>query len=329
MKKVTAILIVLVMGLFMVTAALAASSKVTITGSDVVAKGKTVTLKASQVVTWKSGNTKIATISSSGKVKGIRAGNVTITATTRDGKKKTWKMTVKKNAVKSVSITGITDEMMVGDTLQLQAAASPADAAQSFTWKSNNKKVATVDENGKVTALKAGKVKITATARDGSGKKATCALTVKKKSADVPAALDVTLESHEGNTYTFAMTVPGLKEKYPVNEPETPKDAGDFALGFSVACGNLIYEISTTHWKSTDVPMELSLEQMQTNIWEVNPEDGSARSIGDVQLEVRGTKVYLTVDFPETFKLAEAMIESAEYRYSDHNDFVVIKKKLQ
>jgi len=178
MKRLAAILTCL---MIMAITTIAFAASITITGSDVVAKGKTVTLKASQDVTWKSSNKKIATISSSGKVKGIKAGKVTITATTKDGKKQTWKMTVAKKPAKSVEITGAKDEMNVGDKLQLKAVASPSDAAQSFTWKSSNRKAATVDENGMVTAVKEGKAKITATAKDGSGKKATISLTIRKK----------------------------------------------------------------------------------------------------------------------------------------------------
>ena len=180
MKKGIAILVCMILLVCMIPLAQAASIR--ISGSDVVAKGKTVTLEAGLDVTWKSSDKKIATVSASGKVKGIKAGKVTITATAKNGKKQTWKMTVKKNAVKSVTISGAADEITVGDTMTLKAKGSPSDAAQSFTWKSSNRKIATVDENGKVTALKAGKVKMTATAMDGSGKKATVSLNVKKKS---------------------------------------------------------------------------------------------------------------------------------------------------
>ncbi len=56
----------------------------------------------------------------------------------------------------------------------------PEDAAdKTYTWSSANEAIATVDENGKVTAVAAGTVKITATAIDGSGVKAECDVTVK------------------------------------------------------------------------------------------------------------------------------------------------------
>lgn len=73
-------------------------------------------------------------------------------------------------------ITGTTYTLYMGsaDGMQLQAVNEPAGSYQNVTWKSSNDKQVTVDENGYVTALVAGKtVTITATANDGSGKKAT------------------------------------------------------------------------------------------------------------------------------------------------------------
>lgn len=61
----------------------------------------------------------------------------------------------------------------------------PEDAAdKTYTWSSANEEIATVDENGKVTAVAAGTVKITATAKDGSGVKAECDVTVKTAASD-------------------------------------------------------------------------------------------------------------------------------------------------
>ena len=69
-------------------------------------------------------------------------------------------------------------------TLQLKVTVLPDNASdKSVTWASDNTKVATVDKNGKVTALKAGTAVITCTAKDGSGVKATCKITVKDAKA--------------------------------------------------------------------------------------------------------------------------------------------------
>ena len=179
------LLLVLLTGIGMVpSAAFAKAQAVNIEGSKYVAKGKKVTLKANQAVTWKSSNKKVATVSSKGVVTGVKPGKVTITAVSKADKslKKKWEMTVKTKAVKSVTISAPTKELNLADkkTVTLKAKITPSGAAKSVTWKSSNKKVVKVDSKGKVTAVGEGTAKITATAADGSQKKAAVTITVKK-----------------------------------------------------------------------------------------------------------------------------------------------------
>jgi uncharacterized protein YjdB len=152
-----------------------------------IAKGKSVTLKATvspadatdKAVTWKSSNTKVATVSSNGKVTAKKVGTATITCTTKDGKKTyTCKITVK-TPVTKVKLSKNKATLKKGKSLKLKATVTPSKAYQKVTWKSSNTKVATVSSSGKVTAKKKGTATITCTAADGSGKKVTCKITVK------------------------------------------------------------------------------------------------------------------------------------------------------
>lgn len=137
-------------------------------------------------VTWSSSNTKIANVSTNGKVSvKKKAGTVTITAKTADGKTAKVKLKAGKKTVKAskVKITAESKTMSLKKkkTQTLKAVVSPVSAAnRKVTWKSSNKKIATVNSKGKVTAKKAGIVKITATAKDGSKKKATIKIKIKK-----------------------------------------------------------------------------------------------------------------------------------------------------
>ena len=133
-------------------------------------------------VIWTSSDTKVATVDSKGKVKAIGKGTATITATAADGsgKNAACKVTVLKKIVTGVTIKSKAKAVKVKQTLTLTATVKPTNAdITGVTWKSSNTKVATVDSNGKVRGIKKGTVTITATAKDGSGKKATMKVTVK------------------------------------------------------------------------------------------------------------------------------------------------------
>ena len=127
--------------------------------SAVVHKGKTATVKATLAgvssVTYKSSNTKIATVNSkTGTVKGIKAGTVTITATS--GKlKATYKLTVKNP---TFTLTKSSATIAKGKTTTIKSKAAPA---SKVTYISSNKKVATVTSKGVVKGIRKGKATIT------------------------------------------------------------------------------------------------------------------------------------------------------------------------
>lgn len=100
--------------------------------------------------------------------------------------------------IKSMKIIGMSKKLAAGKKMKLSVTTKPSDASlKKFKWTTNNKKYATVNSKGVVTAKKAGagkKVKITATAKDGSKKKATYTLTIMKdsvKSVKLKAAKSV------------------------------------------------------------------------------------------------------------------------------------------
>ena len=112
-------------------------------------------------VTWTSGNTKVATVSN-GKVTAVGKGTATITAKA-NGKLAKAKVTVK-DPYANVSPTSGT--IKVGKTLQLTTNYAPASTGTP-SYSSSNKKVATVDSKGVVTAKKAGTAVITAKIKNG------------------------------------------------------------------------------------------------------------------------------------------------------------------
>ena len=135
-------------------------------------------------ITWTSSNKKIATVDANGKVKGLKAGKVTITATCTANKKAkaTCTVTVSSKVLStSVSLSKTSLSLDCGKTATLKASVKPAKASnKKITWTSSDKKVATVDKNGKVKAIGSGTCKITATSGDGKSK-AVCTVNVPLK----------------------------------------------------------------------------------------------------------------------------------------------------
>ena len=172
-----------------------------------LASGKTLALKANvepanasnKAVTWSiTDGSAYAKVSSSGVITankdltGVKT--VTVTATAKDGSgvsgsaQVTLRPLVQGLEIKrpgaSENTTQVWD-MAARSTLQLSAVTYPVAARKDVTWKSSNAKVASIDAGGKITCLKAGTVTITATAKDGSGEKASFKLTVVKRMKDL------------------------------------------------------------------------------------------------------------------------------------------------
>ena len=157
-------------------------------------KGKTAKLKATVLpnnaynksVTWKANNTKVVTVDKKGKIKATtNKGATYVNAIAKDGSKKKAKLLVvvgpkvKKITLNKTSVT--LNRGAKNRTYQLKKSIKNKNATyKAVAWKTSNKNVATVDNNGKVTVLKKGTVTITAKAKDGSNKSAKCKFTVKQ-----------------------------------------------------------------------------------------------------------------------------------------------------
>ncbi len=130
-------------------------------------------------VAWKSSNEKVALIDETGTITAMGVGKTTITGRTHNGKTAKCLLQVKATKVTSIVFNTDKETMMLGtsEPLQLSAEIEPVSFAgnRALNWSSSNKKVATVDQTGLVTARGPGKCTI----RAASGKiKADCAITV-------------------------------------------------------------------------------------------------------------------------------------------------------
>ena len=138
-------------------------------------------------VTWQSSDEKVATVDENGKVTAVGNGTATITATSVSG---SYTAIVSVTVKIPVEIQKLTIEAeketltKIGESTELKVKIEPENAdLQKLIWKSDNEKVATTDENGKVTAVGNGTAEITVTTEDG---KITASIMITVKVPDEP-----------------------------------------------------------------------------------------------------------------------------------------------
>jgi uncharacterized protein YjdB len=130
-------------------------------------------------VTWKSSNTGVATVDDKGVVTAVLVGTATVTATS-EGKSGSAKVVVTLVPVAKVTVADIENTsdpltVVAGQTMQLVALLADASGnaltadGRTLTWESDDPNTATVNGQGLVTGVNAGKTKITATADGVSG----------------------------------------------------------------------------------------------------------------------------------------------------------------
>lgn len=165
--------------------------------TEIIQKGKTKTLHADVLtigesdpkITWKSSNTKVAKVNSKGKVTAVGAGQATISASTKDGASDTCLIKVPKAVPTKITLSPSSRKIEKDSSYKLKVKRTPSNASLYLSWKSSDSSIASVDQEGNVTAHKAGTVTITATAFNG--KKDTSKITV-----TVPAkTIDLSLEN--------------------------------------------------------------------------------------------------------------------------------------
>ena len=180
-------------------------------------------------LTWSSSNAEIATVDAEGKITAVKAGEATVTVTTESGKSASLKVTVLQPASEIVidfAASGIEGEdltLNVGETKTIAVTVTPANSTDKLSWSSSNTEIATVDAEGKITAIKAGEATVTVTTE--SGKSASLKVTVLQPVEDIVIDFNGMgisgdeLEMHVGDSKEIVVTV-------------NPEDASDKSLTF-------------------------------------------------------------------------------------------------
>lgn len=126
----------------------------------------TVTVEPAELadqLTWKTGDASIATVDETGLVTPVKEGHTSLLALAPDGTRGKAMITVW-SGPKELTLTADAAETSVGGTAAVAAADETGAAVDATTlaWSSSDETVATVDENGTVTAVAAGEVVISA-----------------------------------------------------------------------------------------------------------------------------------------------------------------------
>ncbi len=158
---------------------------------------------ANPTVTWRSSNTKVASVDKNGKVSAKAVGTAYIYAKTINGKeiKATVKVIPKPISVK---LNYSNKVVTLGKTIQFKATVNPSNANQAVAWRSSDAKIASVDKNGKVSAKAVGTAYIYAKTINGKEIRATVKV--------IPQPISVKLNNtkkvmKKGTAYTFKATV--------------------------------------------------------------------------------------------------------------------------
>lgn len=261
----------------------------TIEGAGSVAAGKSITLKAVMMpadatekgVVWSVDCDKsIASISQSGKLttKKISAiTTITVTAVSKQNSaiRATHTVTIRPVTTGlAISAPRLTIDL-ASPTLQLTAKCIPEDASQQVAWSTSNKRIATVDTNGVVTALKAGTVTITATATDGTGVRAKFTVKVQKtvKSLTISGAEKL----GGGQSTTIKATI-------------LPKDAANQKVIYSLNCPASVATISTSGVLTTKNVTEITTVTVNA----VSAENSTISATWTLVIYPKTTKLTLT-----------------------------------
>ena len=227
----------------------------------------------------------MATVDQEGKVTALSEGSAIIMVTTMSGAKSdACNVTVSKKAapdpghddtVESVTVSPATVEVAEGLTAQLKATVAPASASQEVEWASQDKAIATVDENGLVTGVAKGTTKIYARCKANHDKQGFCEVTVIQ---------DPTLRGISFNVTEITLAV---GQTYTLTVVYTPEYAANKNVSWKT--GNTEVASVTSEGKVVGV------SEGTTTVTATSEEGGFTASCNVIVSKSEGVKVYYTL----------------------------------
>jgi len=239
-------------------------------------------------VTWSSSNPLVATVDANGDVTAITKGDAIIMATANYGYGIKAECSVHVDLlIKDLQLSETEIGLEPGNTKQLQVEISPKDAfVQDVVWSSDNEDVATVDEQGNVTAHSVGVANITVATTDGSNLSANCKATVVNLVKSIKVTPDETFINEGDNLYISVLVAPEYAtNKNVVWSSDNPDIASVDASGFVTAVTSGTTVIRATATDGTEIAagcivhVVLPVRNIQLSETEIGLEPGNTKQL--------------------------------------------------
>lgn len=210
-------------------------------------------------IKWTSSNNDIAVVDENGFVTGISNGDVTITATTENGKTATWNVTVISTPLSiGLDKENVTLDISTNKTYQFKATIYPSTANTDIglTWSSSDNSVATVNKDGVVTGVKNGTTVITVVTENQKATSASVTVQTSPVSISIsPSSATIDLSAENKSVQLKATISPNttnIKDKITwtsTNNNIATVDSNGLVRGY--ANGTVTITATTANGKST------------------------------------------------------------------------------
>ena len=254
-----------------------------------------------QKITFSSSNPNIISVDQSGNIFGVSSGEATITATAENGVKGSITLNVY-SKVEEIKLDIENLTLQEGESYNLKATIYPEDATnKNITFDSENNDIATVDQNGKITAIKEGTTKITVTSQESQGSQN--AQNDENKQREKNTKNNVIQQSDSNNLIQKSVEVKVIKK--------LTEDELKFDESLTIQ-GNIISGFNHNNMTAENIKNYI------TTIYEIKIENYKGETIENNQLVGTGSKIKI-IRTTQTNNTTETIAEYTVVLYGDVN----------
>ena len=251
-----------------------------------------------QKITFSSSNSNIISVDQSGNIFGVSSGEATITATAENGVKGSITLNVY-SKVEEIKLDIENLTLQEGESYNLKATIYPEDATnKNITFDSENNDIATVNQSGKITAIKEGTTKITVTSQESQN-----AQNDENNQSEKNTKNNVIQQSDSNNLIQKSVEVKVIKK--------LTEDELKFDESLTIQ-GNIISGFNYNNMTAENIKNYI------TTIYEIKIENYSGETIENNQLVGTGSKIKI-IRTTQTNNTTETIAEYTVVLYGDVN----------